>query len=405
MGILSKRSIYAANPIEEEDRVSEKLIGERRSVIKLNRGDPSVYFRTPRYMIDAYIRALKEGKTNYSDPTGIVELREAIARRYKRKYGLETDKGHVIVTQGISEAISLLNAALIDEGDKAVLFRPSYPLYKQYLKLYGGVEVDERYRESIGWNVDADALKRVLKKSAKGKRPKYMMVTNPNNPTGTVLDKKVLKELVDLANEYGILLISDEIYDELVFKGARFTSICELAKGIPYVILNGASKDFDATGFRLGFALIPGNDGTSRAVREKLRDFAMLRLSPNTPGQYAFAEGLNNRTEHEKAIKAMVKQIEDRVDFATRRINESKYMRTVHPSGAFYIFPRVDLGSMRIRNDREFVDRLLKEEYVQLTRGSGFGEEDHVRIVALPTKDILESAINKINKFCRRHAK
>lgn len=404
MGILSKRSEYADNPIEEEDRVADELVGEGKSIIKLNRGDPAVYFRTPKYMVDAYVRALRAGRTCYSDPRGVRELREAVARRYLRKYGLRTDAEHVLVTQGLSEAIAMLNAALIDRGDLAVLFRPSYPLYRQYLKLYGGDEVDGRYDERRGWSVEADALARTLKALPKGRKPKYMLVTNPNNPTGTVMGRDVLKELVDLANEHGILLIGDEIYDELVFGGTRFTSLCELARGMPYAIMNGASKDFDATGFRLGFLLMPEDDATSAAVREKLADFAMLRLSSNTPAQYAFAEGLNNHAEHERALKPMLKRIEERVAFATKLVNESGNMETVAPRGAYYLFPKINPRRFRFKDDREFVDRLLKEECVQITRGSGFGGKDHVRLVALPTKDVLESAIGRINDFCGRHA-
>ncbi|VVB76839.1 Aromatic-amino-acid aminotransferase 2 [uncultured archaeon] len=404
MGILSKRSVYAINPIEEEDRVADELSREGKQVIKLNRGDPAVYFKTPKYMIDAYVRALKEGKTGYSDPRGIRELREAVALSYRRKNNVNTDAEHVIVTQGLSEAISMVNSALINEGDRAVLFRPSYPLYRQYLKICGGVEIDGRYDESNRWSIDVDSVAKALRRSPKGKKPKYLLVTNPNNPTGTVLDRKVLGEIVDLANEHGVLLIGDEIYDELVFGGVRFTSLCELAEGVPHIIMNGASKDFDATGFRLGFLLMPEDDKVSKEVREKIRDFATLRLSSNTPAQYAFAEGLNNSSAHAKALRPMLRQIEDRVSFATRLINESGYMKTVRPGGAYYIFPRIDLSGTDLRSDKEFVDRLLKEEHVQLTRGSGFGENGHIRIVALPGKNIIKSAIDNMNLFCKRHS-
>lgn len=268
MGITSGRSRYANNPIEEEDKVADKLAERGRKIIKLNRGDPTAYFKTPKYIIDAYIAALKEGRTGYSDHTGVRRLREAVADRYRRLYDLRTDADHVLITQGLSEAIMLINAALINPGDKAVLFKPDYPLYAPYLKLYGGQEIAGCYEERYGWNIDTDHLKRMLKKELKGKKPKYMMITNPNNPTGTVLDRKVLEEVVDIANEHGILLVSDEIYDEIIYNGAKFTSMCKLAKGIPHIVLNGASKDYDATGFRIGFVLIPENDPVSNEIRE-----------------------------------------------------------------------------------------------------------------------------------------
>lgn len=400
---LSRLSKYVTNPIEEEDAIVNKLIKSRKKVIRLSRGDPALYFKTPKYMIDAYVRALKDHKTFYSEPAGVPELREAVARRYKSLYGLEVSSEEVMVTQGISEALPFINGAMINQGDKAVLFDPSYPPYLPYLRLYGGNEISGKYEEANSWNVDTEHLRRLLKKE-KGKI-KYMLITNPNNPTGTVLKKAILEEIVEIANEHGIMLISDEIYDELVFKGAKFTSLCEVAKGTNYMILNGASKDFDATGFRIGFVVLPGGDKEVKALREKLLNFAMVRLSPNTPAQYAVAEGLNNVKEHRRSLKVLVHEVEKRANFVTKLVNESEYMQAVVPKGAFYVFPRLNLNLLKIKTDREFVDKLLIEEDVQLTRGSGFRSPGHVRIVALAPKSVLEEAINRTNKFSKRHAK
>jgi alanine-synthesizing transaminase len=320
-------------------------------------------------------------------------------------YGIETDADNVIISQGVSEALLMLNFTLINPGDRAVLFKPYYTIYLPYLSSFGGRPILERYDEANGWNVDTESLKRSLKIHGKSKRVKYMMITNPNNPTGTVLSKGILKEIVDLANEYELLLISDEIYDELIFNKAKFTSVCQLAKGVPHIILNGASKNFDSTGFRVGFIIIPGEDKVSDAVRNKLRDFAQMRLCANAPGQYAVATAINNVEAHRRAVKEMVGEIARRVGFATRLINESKYMHAVEPKGAFYIFPKVDFGSLRIRTDAKFVEQLLREEDVQITRGSGFGAEGYIRLVSLAPKEILETAIGRIDRFCGNHKK
>lgn len=405
MSLLSYRGRYATNPIEEEDRVAEKLAKEGNKIIKLNRGDPAVYFKTPKYVTDAYEDALEAGNTHYVDHIGVPELREAVARRYGRMYGLKADAEKIVVTQGVSEALLMLNFALINRGDKAVFFKPYYPIYLPYLKIFGGKPILERYDEANEWNVDTEGLERSLKLHGKSRRVKYLMVTNPNNPTGTVLSKGILKEIVDLANEYGLLLVSDEIYDELVFSQAKFTSICQLARGIPYMILNGASKNFDATGFRIGFAIIPGEDKESNLIRNKLRDYATMRLCANAPAQYAVATAMSNAAGHRKAIREMVGEIERRVGFATKMINESKYMRAVEPKGAFYIFPKVSFEKLRIKSDRKFVDELLREDDVQITRGSGFGDAGHIRIVSLAPKEMLETAIGRIDGFCKRHQK
>ncbi len=405
MSILSSRSRFAINPLEEDDAIADAIEREGKKVIRLNRGDPAVYFPTPDYIKEAYIEAIKEGKTHYTETRGAEELVEEIISRYKRKFGLSTDPESVVVTQGVSEALYMLNTALLDPGDKAIVFKPYYTQYIPYIGLAGGEEYLLEYKENMGWGIDVEELERHVKRLKHKARIKYVILTNPNNPTGTVLDKKTLKDIVQLANEHDLILVSDEIYDEIVYNGAHFTSISEIAKGIPYIILNGASKNFDSTGFRIGFAIVPGEDKVSMELKKKLFNFASVRVSANAPAQYAVAEGLRNVKEHNKAIKGMVKEIEKRVNFAIKLLNENPYLQTVRPNGAYYIFPRVDLKSLNCKTDKELVDKLLVKEQVQLTRGSGFGMQSHIRIVSLPEKEVLGTAITRLNEFCRKMAK
>lgn len=408
MGFLSDRSKCAVNPIEIEDVVTEEMVKEGRKVISLNRGDPAKYIPTPKYIVDAYIKALEEGRTGYSKAEGINELSDAIAGRYKRMHKLNLHREDIIVTAGVSEALLMLNSALINPGDSAILFKPYYPPYMAELRINDGNAVMERYDENDNWNVHTESLRRslaVLKKANKLKRVKYMIVTNPNNPTGTVLRRQVLEEIVDIANQYGLFLISDEIYDEIIYNRAKFTSLSELAEGMPHAVFNGVSKDYDSTGFRLGYVIVPEDDERSMAFKKKMVQYAQVRISLNTPAQWAAAESMNNLKEHNKAMKYYVDEIESRVNFACDLLDENPYMETVRPNGAYYIFPKVDLKSLHFKSDFQFVDTLLKKEGVQIVWGSGFGEPSHVRIVSLAPKDILEHAINKINSFCAKSAK
>jgi alanine-synthesizing transaminase len=399
--ILSQRSVYASNPIEEEDKVAEMLEKNGAKIVRLNRGDPPVYFPTPKYIIDAYIKALRDGKTTYSRAEGVHALVDAIIKRYKSMYKISFNDESVIVTQGVSEALSFLNSALINENDNAVLFKPYYPLYVPLLHMYGGRAILADYDEDNNWSIDIEGLKKKLADAnSKRKKIKYLLITNPNNPTGTVLDRKTLAEVVDIANNNSLILVSDEIYDEIVYNGAKFTSISEVAKGQPYAILNGASKDFDSTGFRIGFIIVPEEDKISTELKHKLSDYAKMRLSVNVPAQYAIAEALNNTKEHKKAISKMVKSIEERANYAAKKLSENPFLKVVKPNGAFYLLPKLDMKALKFKNDAEFVDKLLRSEFVQLTRGSGFGAPSHFRIVALPPKDILDYAIDKINDFC-----
>jgi aspartate/methionine/tyrosine aminotransferase len=408
MGFLSDRSRYALNPIEVEDVVAEELAKKGRGILSLNRGDPAKYFPTPKYIIEAYVEALREGKTSYSKAQGINELSDAIAKRYRLMHGLHLKREDIVSTTGVSEGLLVLNSALVNPGDSAVLFKPYYPPYMAELRINGGNVVMESYNENDSWNVHIENLRHslsILKKTDKLKHVKYMLVTNPNNPTGTVLRRKVLEEIVDIANQYGLFLISDEIYDEIIYNGARFTSLSELAKGVPHAVINGLSKDYDCTGFRIGYVIIPEDDRRSLALKNKIVQYEQVRISLNTPSEWAAVEAINNTAEHRKAVHHLVKEIESRVNFAVSLLEENPYMETVRPNGAYYIFPKIDLKSLRFKSDFQFVDTLLKKEGVQIVWGSGFGEPSHVRIVALAPKDILEHAINKINSFCRKNAR
>ncbi len=406
MELLSKFSNYAENAIEEENPTVERLTAERKKISKLNIGDPAKFFPTPRYMIDAYIKALNEGRTSYVEPEGIPELRDAVAARYKRMYSEDIDRHSIFITHGVSEALIFMNSMFIDPGDMAVLFRPYYSVCYTGFRVFGGEPILQSYQEDRNWDLDTDELDRRIKDHKRsGKKIKYISITNPSNPTGMVLERKVLERIVDIANDNGLVLISDEIYDEVIYNGAKFTSVSGIAEDVPHIIFNGASKDLDATGFRIGFVIVPGEDKVSEQIRKKMVDYCSMRLCVNTPAQYAVAEGINNIKEHEREVGAFVRAIEERANFAAKLINESEYMRVVPPRGAYYLLPRLNMDRLTIRDDREFVHRLLEEEQVLLTRGSGFGADNHVRLVALPTKEILEYSINKINEFCRKHSR
>ncbi len=406
MQLLSRRSRYVKNIILETENRAQELISQGRKVVKLNRGDPPHYFPTPKYIIDAYIDALKEGKTFYSKAAGEKELKDAVIGRYGRMYGAQLNEEDVIITAGVSEALLFINNMLLDPGDKAVLFRPYYAQYIPRVEVEGGRVVVGRYEMESGWKLDLDGLERKLKKTGSNKgRIKYMMITNPHNPTGNVLRRKELSRLADIANENGIVLVSDEIYDEIVYNGAKFTSMAEVAKGIPHIILNGVSKNYLSTGFRVGFMVVPGEDKASAVLKKKLADYALLRLCINTPAQFAAAEAMNNTKEHGKSVKYIVKEISKRVNYAVMMLRENEHISVVAPNGSFYLLPKLDFSRLDFKSDKEFVETALDDYGVQLTRGSGFGEPSHFRIVALPPVETLDYAIRQINRMCEEHSR
>jgi aspartate/methionine/tyrosine aminotransferase len=403
-GIFSHKSTHVQNLILELNDMADRIRRSGRKVMALHRGDPPVYFPTPQYVIDAYIKALKEGRTGYSRAQGTPELVDAVISRYK-KYGIPLGEKDVIVTAGVSEALLFINNAFIDRGDRAVLLRPYYSQYMMRLTAEEGDAVMGRMLMEKDWRIDINGLRKALAKAKEGRRPKYIMITNPHNPTGTVTERRELKEIVDVANEYGLVLVSDEIYDEIVYNHHTFTSIGHVAGGVPHILLNGSSKNFDSTGFRIGFMAIPGTDRVSEAMREKFSEYALARLSVNTPAEYAVAEAISNTKEHDKAIKSMVDAIQKRVNLTVDLLEENPYLTVTRPGGAFYVFPKLDMKSLGFKDSREFTTAVLEEECVQLTGGSPFGEPDHFRIVALPPEDVLRDAIDRVNGFCERHAR
>ena len=200
-------------------------------------------------------------------------------------------------------------------------------------------------------------------------------------------------------------MISDEIYDEILYKGTKFTSVSSLAKGVPHMILNGASKNLIATGFRIGFCITPENDKKSVSLRDSISILSNSRLSANTPSQYAVAEGISNKEEHKKALRDFIDKVERRSSLSYKLSQESEFLKAVKPTSAFYIFPQIDLNILKINTDKDFVELLLKEEHLQVIRGSGFGMPGFIRMVTLPSEDKITEAFSCIERFCKRHKK
>ncbi len=401
--VLDKISMVE-NPIAETSQIAEKLEKEGKPVLKFSIGDPAAYFKTPEYILSAYKLALENHKTAYSDWKGNETLRKAISSRYKDLYKVDYNPENIQITQGVSEALQFVNMSLIDKNTTAVIVAPFFTQYLPYILMEGGRPILTFHDFSNNWNIDTESLKEKIKNSGKNK-PKYILVTNPNNPTGTIPSEKSLREVVEIAKDNDIFLISDEIYDEILYKGTNFTSVSSLARGVPHMILNGASKNLIATGFRVGFSITPEDDEKSVSLRNSISILSNSRLSANTPAQYAVAEGINNKAEHKKALRDFISNVEKRSELSYNLIKESEFLNVIKPNSAFYIFPQIDLNILKINTDKEFVELLLKEEHLQVIRGSGFGMPGFIRMVTLPNEENIIEAFSRIERFCVRHKK
>ena len=376
---------------------TEHLLQAGKKLYCLNIGDPGAFdFPASEHVKQALCQAVKENDSYYSPSEGIPELREAIALKEKRVNGVTISADDVLVTSGISEGIEMTLAALVEQGDEILFPGPTYPPYISYAKFFGGTPVAYETIEERGWQPDVDDLR--SKVSAK---TCALVITNPNNPTGAVYGKKVVKQMLDIAGENNLLVISDEIYDRLTFT-EDFASTAYLAKDIPVVGLNGFSKVYRMTGWRLGYVYFKALGNKLTELKQAIEKECRIRICANTPVQKAGVAALNGPQEEIETYKAKLKE---RGEFAWKRLNEIEGISCAKPEGAFYVFPKIHEVGSRWKTDFDFVLHLLKETGVLTVNGSGFDTvygAGHFRAVTLPPIDMLEEAFNEVERFMKK---
>ena len=365
-----------------------------KKIYYLNIGDPVAFdFDTPQHIKQALVRAVEEGSNFYAPSEGLPELREAISQKEKRINSVEVCPDDVIVTSGISEGIQMIMAALVDAGDEILLPGPSYPPYISYARFFGGKPITYETIEKDGWQPNVDDMRRKISKKTRG-----IVIINPNNPCGALYEEKIVKQIVDLAGEHEIPILSDEIYDQIVY-GKKFVSTAALANDVPVVGLNGFSKAYLMTGWRLGYLYFHDEKGRLEELKQCVEKETRIRLCANTPVQKAGVMALNGPQDH---IKTTVEKLAERRDYAWKRLNEIEGTSCTKPEGAFYVFPKIQGVGSRWKTDLEFALDLLKETGVLLVHGSGFDPtygSGHVRAVILPPIETLRQAFNELDRF------
>lgn len=390
----SDRAMNVEYAIRDVILPAKKLEDKGIQVLKLNIGDPGKFdFDAPEHMKRSYCDAIMNGFNYYGDSEGESELRESIVKREKDKNGVNIGVDDVQITTGISEAINLTFGALIDGGEEILMPGPSYPPYSELLKFYSGEPLVYETVEDEDWQPDVEDMREKITEDTKA-----IVVINPNNPTGALYDKKTLKKIIDLAGEHEIPVISDEIYDLLTYEGEHVSPV-SLSEDVPVIVFNGFSKVYFATGWRLGYLYIADSEGELDEVKEAIEKLSRVRLCPNTPGQKGANAGLTGSMDY---LEDNLEKLEERRDFAYKRLNEIENIRTQKPKGAFYIFPEILGGPWK--NDKEFVLDVLDNAHVLFVHGSGFGEggERHFRSVFLPPIGTLEKAFDKLDEFMKK---
>ncbi len=376
---------------------AEEVRRTGKKILYLNIGDPVKYgFETPLHIRDALKKAVDAGSNYYSASEGIKGLREAVAEKENSVNGAHVDPHNVMITQGISEAISFLMGAIVNPGDEVLLPGPSYSPYMTYVKFFDGKPVTYRTIEDRGWAPDLSDLE-----SKVTARTRLIVIINPSNPTGAVYSRNELSRILEIAASHHIPVAADEIYDRIVYDGG-FTSVASIAKEIPLFGLNGFSKTYMMTGWRLGYLYLQDPGDEMKDVWDAVQRISRVRLCASTPIQFAGIEALRGPQGH---INEMVSKLKRRRDLFWKRANEIPGLFATKPAGAFYLFPRINAIGHRWKSDYEFVTELLKETGVLVVHGSGFDPiygKDHFRAVFLPDETILTEAFDAIEDFMKR---
>jgi len=373
-----------------------RMEAEGHRILKLNIGNPAPFgFEAPDVIMRDMIQALPHAQ-GYSDSQGILPARRAVVTRYELVPGFPRfDVDDVYLGNGVSELITMVLQALLDNGDQVLLPAPDYPLWTAATSLAGGTPVHYLCDETQGWQPDIADLESKITE-----RTKALVVINPNNPTGAVYGREVLDQIVELARNHQLLLLADEIYDKILYDDAAHISLATLAPDQLCLTFNGLSKAYRVAGYRAGWLTITGPKEHATSFLEGINLLANMRLCPNVPAQHAIQVALGGHQSIDDLVLPGGRLLEQR-DVAWTKLNDIPGVSCVKPRGALYAFPRLDPEVYPIEDDEQLVLDLLLQEKILVTQGTGFNwpAPDHLRIVTLPWARDLANAIERLGNF------
>jgi aspartate/methionine/tyrosine aminotransferase len=367
-------------------------------ILKLNIGDPLAYpgLPTPSHMVKAFQKSLERQENGYSHSYGLPELRRAIAADESQK-GWNCGEDDVYVCHGVTEALQIIFAAVLQEGDTILSPGPHYPPYMTYPPLFGGSTIEYRLDSENGWIPDLDDINNKMDDTVR-----LLVLINPNNPTGGIADQKIIDGILDIATKWpNCIIIADEIYDGLNFDGGHLSMAAAAAisgSQVPVITLNGVSKVYYAPGWRIGYMAYYDPRKRLSLIRDGVERLLRSRLCASTPAQMGYLAGLTSDRTWMDGYRA--KLLSQR-DYCMDRIASIDGLDAQMPGGAFYLFVKLTHPKWAA-DDKQFVLNLLHQEKVLMVHGSGFSPvygKGFVRLVFLPEIDVLKEAFNRIERF------
>ena len=374
---------------------ARKMEDEGQKVVKLNIGNPAAFgFDMPEDMHKDIIRNLYSAQ-GYCDSKGLYSARVAVYQHYQQRGLFNLDVDNIYIGNGVSELIQMTTQALLDNDDEVLIPAPDYPLWTASVKLAGGNPVHYLCDEEQDWFPDiADIKSKITSKT------KALVLINPNNPTGAVYSDDLLMELINIAREHKLLLLSDEIYEKILYDGVSHSSIGALCDDVPIITFNGLAKTYRAAGLRMGWMVLSGRTSMMDDLSRGLDMLASMRLCANVPAQYAIQQALGGVQSIDNLINPGGRLYVQR-DIAWRGLNAIDGISCKKPKGALYAFAKVDTAHFNIKDDERMILDLLKAEKILLVHGRAFNwpDPDHFRLVFLPNKDDLTEAMSKMQRF------
>lgn len=364
---------------------AKELQGKGIDVVSLSAGEPD--FDTPSFIKEAAAQALLKGATKYTPATGTIELREAIVRKFQRDQGLTFPVDQIIVSSGAKHSLFNVFFTLLNEGDQVLIPAPYWLSYSAMVTLAGGVSVIVPTTEATQFKLTPDVLRKSITP-----RTKILVLNSPSNPTGAVYSKEEFEGLVEVLKDYPkIQIVSDEIYEKLIFDGLKHISIASLNPEIAQrtVIVNGHSKAYAMTGWRLGYTACP-NKEIAKAIS------SLQSHSTSNPTSFAQAGGVVALDRGDEEAARMCKVYEKRRDLFYNLISAIKPLKPFRPQGAFYLFVNISETGF---NSSDLIQKLLEEAHVATIPGKPFGSDSHIRMSFATSEEKLEEAARRLSRW------
>lgn len=367
------------------DAKAKQMKAEGQDVVGFGAGEPD--FDTPQHIKDAAIKALNEGFTKYTPSSGIPELRQAIADKFKRENGLSYKSSQVIVSSGGKHSCYNVVIATCQEGDEVVIPAPYWLSYPEMVKLAGAEPVIIQTSDRTEFKVTPDQLRAAITP-----RTRLFILTSPSNPTGSVYTPEETKALGDICVEKGVLIMSDEIYEHLLYDGAKHQSVASFSPAHfeHTIIVHGFAKAWSMTGWRLGFLAAP--EPIAKAID------AIQSHSTSNPTSFAQKGALAALTGPQDHLKTWLAEYDRRRSFAWKRLNSIPGISCVNSKGAFYLFPNISKLGLK---SSDFCARLLETEKVAAVPGIAFGADEYLRISYATSMANIEKGLDRLERFAK----